>query len=57
MSLDTIIALNAVLDLAVIAGLGWLLLAPFRLERVTARTSGVEMQAVVEDLRQAARAA
>ena len=54
MSLDTIIALNAVLDLAVIAGLGWLLLAPFRLERVTVRTSGVQTQARVDDLREAA---
>ena len=54
MSLANVIALNAVLDLAVIAGLGWLLLAPFRLDRVTVRTVQAQAQAGVDDLRQAA---
>ena len=54
MSLTNVIALNAVLDLAVMAGLGWLLLAPFRLDRVTARASAIETQAEVADLRRAA---
>jgi len=54
MSLNNVIALNAVLDLAVMVGLGWLLLVPFRLDRVTARTIKTQTQARVDDLRQAA---
>jgi hypothetical protein len=53
MSLTTVIALNAALDVAVIVALAWLMRVPFRLDR-TARAALRTAQTAAPDLRRAA---
>lgn len=53
MSLSAIIALNATLDLAVIAALTWLMRTPYRLDRATA-TVLPHTKTRPDDLRRAA---
>lgn len=53
MSLTTAIVLNAVLDLAVIVALTWLMRVPFRLDRAV-RADSLPAQSAAPDLRRAA---